>query len=171
MSDSGNKAALGPGRLSVGTKLGYGICDLGGNLFFTAMGFWSLYYLTDTVGIPAAAAGFAVMIGKIWDAATDPMMGFLSDRTRSRWGKRRPYLLFGAVPLFLCMWFFFTNPRIADPTLATIWAAVALCLLNTAYTVVNIPYGSLTPELTTDYHERSSLNGFRFGSASFGTLL
>jgi GPH family glycoside/pentoside/hexuronide:cation symporter len=159
------------GKLSLGTKLGFGVCDLGGNLFFTAMGFWSLYYLTDTVGVPAAAAGVAVMIGKLWDAVTDPMMGFISDRTRTRWGRRRPWLLFGALPLFLGMWWFFTNPNIADPVMATIWAALALCFLNTAYTVVNIPYNSLTPELTQDYHERTSLNGFRFGFAVFGTLL
>ncbi len=159
------------GRLPVRTKLGFGVADLGGNLFFTAMGFWSLNYLTDTVAIPAAAAGAAVMIGKLWDAVTDPMMGFISDRTRTRWGRRRPYLLFGAVPLFLSMWFFFTNPHIANPILVTIWAAFALCLLNTAYTVVNIPYSSLTPELTQDYHERSSLNGYRFGFAVIGTIL
>lgn len=158
-------------RLPLKTKLGFGVCDLGGNLFFTAMGFWSLYYLTDVVGVPAAAAGFAVMVGKLWDAATDPMMGFLSDRTRSRWGRRRPYLLFGAVPLFLAMWYFFTNPRIEGPVALTAWAALALCFLNTAYTVVNIPYNSLTPELTSDYHERSSLNGYRFGFAVFGTMI
>ena len=159
------------GRLPVRTKLGFGVADLGGNLFFTAMGFWSLNYLTDTVAIPAAAAGAAVMVGKLWDAVTDPAMGFISDRTRTRWGRRRPYLLFGAVPLFLSMWFFFTNPHIANPFLATVWAAFALCLLNTAYTVVNIPYSSLTPELTQDYHERSSLNGYRFGFAVIGTIL
>ncbi len=159
------------GRLPVRTKLGFGVADLGGNLFFTAMGFWSLNYLTDTVAIPAAAAGAAVMVGKLWDAVTDPMMGFISDRTRTRWGRRRPYLLFGSVPLLLSMWFFFSNPHIASPVLATIWAAFALCLLNTAYTVVNIPYSSLTPELTQDYHERSSLNGYRFGFAVIGTIL
>lgn len=159
------------GKLPVRTKLGFGVADLGGNLFFTAMGFWSLNYLTDTVAIPAAAAGIAVMAGKLWDAVTDPMMGFISDRTRSRWGRRRPYLLFGSIPLFLSMWFFFTNPHIASTALATVWAAFALCLLNTSYTVVNIPYSSLTPELTQDYHERSSLNGFRFGFAVIGTIL
>ncbi len=165
------KAELAQGRLPVKTKLGFGVADLGGNLFFTAMGFWSLNYLTDTVAIPAAAAGAAVMLGKLWDAVTDPTMGYLSDRTRSRWGRRRPYLLFGAIPLFLSMWFFFTNPHITSPVLAMVWATFALCLLNTAYTVVNIPYSSLTPELTQDYHERSSLNGYRFGFAVVGTIL
>ncbi len=163
--------AKNPGRLSIGTKLGFGAADLGGNLFFTAMGFWTLNFLTDTVGLAAAAAGAAVMVGKLWDAVTDPMMGFISDRTRSRWGRRRPYLLFGAIPLFLTMWWFFTNPRLESQTALTFWAAFALCLLNTAYTIVNIPYSSLTPELTKDYHERTSLNGFRFGFAVIGTIL
>lgn len=158
-------------KLSVGTKLGFGAADLGGNLFFTAMGFWTLNYLTDTVGLAAAAAGAAVMVGKLWDAVTDPMMGFISDRTRTRWGRRRPYLLFGAIPLALTMWYFFSAPKIGSQTWLTIWAALALCALNTAYTVVNIPYSSLTPELTKDYNERSSLNGYRFGFAVIGTIL
>ncbi len=159
------------GKLPIREKLGFGVLDLGGNLFFTALGFWSLNYLTDTVGLAAGLAGTAVMIGKLWDAVTDPMMGFVSDRTRSRWGRRRPYLLFGAVPLFLAMWLFFTNPGFKDPILLFVWATLALMLLNTAYTVVNIPYNSLTPELTDDYHERTSLNGYRFGFAVLGTIL
>ncbi len=165
-----NKSGSGT-RLRLGTKLGFGAADLGGNLFFTAMGFWTLNYLTDTVGLAAAAAGAAVMIGKLWDAVTDPMMGFISDRTRTRWGRRRPYLLFAAVPLALTMWYFFSAPSIQSPAWMAVWAAFALCLLNTAYTVVNIPYSSLTPELTKDYHERSSLNGYRFGFAVIGTIL
>jgi GPH family glycoside/pentoside/hexuronide:cation symporter len=157
--------------LSLRTKLGFGVCDLGGNLFFTAMGFWSLNYLTDVVAVPAAAAGLAVMIAKLWDAVTDPMMGFISDRTRTMLGRRRPYILLGAIPLLLTMWFFFTKPSFTDPITLTAWATLALCLLNTAYTVVNIPYNSLTPELTDDYNERTSLNGYRFGFAVFGTML
>jgi len=158
-------------KLGVGTKLGFGAADLGGNLFFTAMGFWTLNYLTDTVGLAAAAAGAAVMVGKLWDAVTDPMMGFISDRTRSRWGRRRPYLLFGALPLALTMWYFYTAPKAGSQAWLTIWAALALCALNTAYTIINIPYSSLTPELTKDYNERSSLNGYRFGFAVIGTIL
>jgi GPH family glycoside/pentoside/hexuronide:cation symporter len=158
-------------RLTVRTKFSFGICDLGGNLFFTLMGFWSLKYLTDIAGIAAAWAGIAVMAGKVWDAVTDPMMGYISDRTLSRWGRRRPYLLFGAVPLALTMWLFFSVPRTENSFLLVLWAGFALMLLNTAMTVINIPYGSLTPELTGDYHERTSLNGYRFGCAVFGTIL
>lgn len=159
-------------RLPLRVKIGFGIGDLGGNLFFTAMGFYSLIYLTDTVGIAAALAGAAIMIGKIWDAVTDPMMGFISDRTHSRWGRRRPYFLFGALPLLLAMWFFFSAPDFhGSETLGFVWAIAALCLLNTAYTVVNVPYSSLTPELTRDFKERTTLNGYRFSFAVIGTML
>ena len=157
-------------RLTVKEKLGFGIFDLGGNMLFTLMSFWALKYLTDTVGIAAAWAGAAVMIGKAWDAVTDPMMGFISDRTLSRWGRRRIYLLFGAVPMCLTMVFFFTSPQYLPQSMHIVWAVIALMLLNTASTVTNVPYASLTPELTSDYHEQSSLNGYRFGCAVFGTI-
>jgi len=158
-------------KMSFGAKAGFGIGDLGGNLFFTAMGILSLNYLTDVVGILPAAAGLALMISKLWDAVTDPVMGYISDRTRSPWGRRRPYLLFGAVPLALSVWFFFTNPGLPSGTLLTMWAIFALCAVNTGFTVVNIPYSALTPELTKDYHERTSLNGFRFSFAIMGTII
>jgi len=158
-------------RLSIGVKLGYGVCDLGGNLFFTVLAFLLMNYLTDTVGLAAGLAGIAIMIGKVWDAVTDPMAGYLSDRTTHRWGRRRPWIFYGSFPLAITMIIMFTNPRIADQGLLFIWAAVAFCLLCTAYTAVNIPYNSLTPELTQDYHERTSLNGYRFGFAVIGTLL
>jgi GPH family glycoside/pentoside/hexuronide:cation symporter len=161
-----NKAS----RLTVKQKLGFGIFDLGGNMLFTLMSFWVLKYLTDTVGIAAAWAGIAVMIGKAWDAVSDPMMGFISDRTLSRWGRRRVYLLFGAIPMLLAMVFFFTSPSYLPQTMHIAWAVIALMLLNTASTVINVPYASLTPELTTDYNEQSSLNGYRFGCAVFGTI-
>lgn len=158
-------------RLSAKVKLGYGVCDLGGNLYFTIMAFWLMNFLTDTVGLAAGLAGIAILIGKIWDAVTDPVVGYLSDNTQTRWGRRRPYILFGSVPLFLAMIFMFTNPGLEGQTALFIWAIAAFCLLGLAYTVVNIPYSSLTPELTQDFHERTSLNGFRFGFAIFGTLL
>lgn len=159
-------------KLPLHVKIGFGIGDLGGNLFFTAMGFYSLIYLTDTAGLAAGFAGAVILVGKIWDAITDPMMGFLSDSTRSRWGRRRPYFLFGALPLLLSMWYFFSAPDLKGSQLfGFIWAALALCFLNTAYTVVNIPYGSLTPELTKDYKERTALNGYRFSFAVIGTIL
>ncbi|MCF7929041.1 MAG: MFS transporter [Spirochaetales bacterium] len=165
---------LGP-RLGVKEKLGFGVCDLGGNLFFTVIGFYLLIFLTDSVGLPAAVAGTALMIGKIWDAVTDPAVGYLSDRTRSRWGRRRPYLLFGSFALWASMILLFTSPAgtVGEGNISGvfIWACLSFCLANTALTVVNIPYGALTPELTPDYHERTVLNGYRMSFAIVGTFI
>jgi GPH family glycoside/pentoside/hexuronide:cation symporter len=157
--------------LSVREKLGFGVFDLGGNMMFSVIGFWCLHYLTDIAGLSAALAGFALMIGKVWDAVTDPAMGFISDRTRTPLGRRRPYLAAGAIPMGLAFWFFFTAPDTSNQTALVVWAALALILFNTLATVLNIPYSSLTPELTSDYHEQSSLNGYRFGFAVFGTII
>ena len=162
---------MGSQKLALKEKLGYGVCDLGGNLFFTMIGLWLMFYLTEVVGMPPAQASLIVVVGKIWDAVTDPTVGFLSDRTKSRWGRRRSWILWGAAPLFLTMIFMFTNPQLESQTSLFIWGVIAFCLLNTAYTMVNIPYNSLTPELTSDYHERSLLNGYRFMFAVIGTFL
>ena len=157
-------------KLTLRTKLGFGVGDLGGNLLFTALSFWALNYLTDTVGLAAAAAGTALLAGKLWDAVVDPVVGLASDRTRTHWGRRRPWILFGALPLGASLVFFFSAPALEGQTALFWWAFLAFALLNTAFSVVNIPYGSLTPELTTDYHERTNLNGYRFGFAIVGTL-
>lgn len=169
-SDSTTLGAPAAGKLALGTKLGFGVADLGGNLFFTALGFYAAIYLTDTVKIAPAVVALILPIGKLVDAFWDPILGFLSDNTRTRWGRRRPYILLGALPLAAAMAWFWSNPRISDPTTAAIWAVIAFVLLNMTYSVVNIPYSSLTPELTTDYNERSSLNGFRFMFAVVGTI-
>ena len=158
-------------KLPVKVKLGFGIGDIGGNLYFTVVAFWLLNYFTDTVGLAAGIAGVAFGIGKIWDAVTDPLMGFISDRTRTRWGRRRPYLLFGSFVWFIAMIILFTNPQLSNPTALFVWAVAAYCFLSTAFTVVNVPYSSLTPELTKDYHERSSLNGSRAVFMVIGTLI
>lgn len=158
-------------RLPVRKKLGFGIADIGGNLFFTAMGFWTLTYLTDTVYLAPALAGIAIMVAKIWDAVTDPIVGFLSDNTRSRFGRRRPYLLFGALPFGLSLWLFFTKPSVTGQTALFWWALLMLCLVNTTMTLVNIPYSALTPELTSDYNEQTSLNAYRFLCAGIGTIM
>jgi GPH family glycoside/pentoside/hexuronide:cation symporter len=163
-------------KLSVGVKLGYGVADFGGCLFFAATAFVLLNYLTDTVGLSAALAGIALMVGRIWDAFYDPIIGYISDRTKTKMGRRRPFMLGGAIPLFITMIIMFTNPSlvigsgISQPVLF-VYTMVVYIILCTAWSTVNIPYSSLGPELTTDYNERTSLNGYRFGFAAVGTLL
>ena len=163
-------------KLSVGVKLGYGAADFGGNLFFTATAFVLMNYLTDVVGLAAALAGIALMVGRIWDAFYDPIIGYLSDRTKTRMGRRRPFMLGGAIPLFIAMIIMFTNPSLVlgagiSQSVLFVYTMVVYIILCTTYSTVNIPYSSLGPELTTDYHERTSLNGYRFGFAGIGTLL
>ncbi|HWR11291.1 MAG TPA: glycoside-pentoside-hexuronide (GPH):cation symporter [Rectinemataceae bacterium] len=159
-------------KLSLRTKLGYGVCDLGGNLFFTVGSFIVMKYLTDVVGLNPWLAGLSLSVGRVLDAFSDPIVGSLSDRTRTRFGRRRPYMFVGAILLFATMAFFFHNPRLEDQNALFVWAAVGYTLLAAvAYTLVNIPYSSLTPELTQDYNERTSLNGYRFTFAIVGTLL
>lgn len=157
--------------LSLGTKLGFGVCDLGGNLFFTIMGFYLLNFMTDVAKLGAGLAGTAMLVGKICDAITDPTVGYLSDRTRSRWGRRRPWMFWGAIFLFFTMILQYTNPHIESQVWLFIYMAVAYCLLTTAFTMVNIPYGSLTPELTPDFDERTTLNAFRMSFAVVGTFI
>ena len=161
-----------PKRLTMKTKLGFGVGDLGGNLFFTMIGFYLMSFLTDTVMLGAALAGAAAWIGKICDAITDPTVGFLSDRTRTKWGRRRPWMFAGAIFLFFTMILQFTNPNLShNQVVLFIWMALAFCLLTTAYTMVNIPYCALIPELTSDFHERTVLNAYRTIFAIFGTVL
>ena len=157
-------------RLSGRVKVSFGVCDLGGNLFFSIVGFHLLFYLTDVVGLAPALAGSALAVGRVWDAITDPVVGYLSDNTRTRWGRRRPYMFVGAVLLFGAMIFMFTNPQIEAQIPLFIWAALSFMLLNTFYTIVSIPYSSLTPELTSDYQERTVLNGYRHTFAVIGTM-
>jgi len=161
-------------KLSIGVKLGYGVCDFGGNLFFTATAFVLMIYITDTMGLAAGLAGTALFIGRIWDAFYDTIIGYVSDRTSTKLGRRRPYMLAGAVPLFIAMILMFTNPALFRENLSQtglfIFTIVVYILLCTAYSTVNIPYCSMTPELTDDYHERTSLSGYRFGFAAIGTL-
>lgn len=153
------------------TKLGFGIGDLGGNLFFTIMGFYLLYYLTDVVGLLPALAGTALMIGKVWDAITDPITGYISDRTRTRWGRRRPYMFVGAITSFFCMGLMFMPVELSSQMKQFVYVTFLYCTLNTAYTLVNIPYAALLPELTEDYNQRTILTGYRMSFAVIGTFV
>lgn len=158
-------------KVSRKVTFGFAIGDLGGNLFFTMIGFYLLYYLTDVVNISAAAAGTVLLIGKAWDAVTDPVTGFLSDRTLSRWGRRRPYMFVGSILSLLFMYLMFTRIDTPSPMVAIIYVTVIYCLLNTAYTLVNIPYAALLPEITDDFDARTVLTGYRMAFAVIGTFV
>ncbi|MEN9232001.1 MAG: MFS transporter [Thermostichus sp. DG02_5_bins_236] len=158
-------------RLSLWTKLAYGVGDLGTGMTANILLFFLLPFLTNTVGMAAGLAGSIYAITRLWDAINDPIIGILSDRTRSRWGRRRPWLLFAAIPFglsFLAQWWIPFPGRIGP--LFAYYLLVSL-LFNTFYSAANIPYAALTPELTQDYDERTQLNQFRFAFSVGGSIV
>jgi GPH family glycoside/pentoside/hexuronide:cation symporter len=157
-------------RLSVREKLGYGLGDTASHFVWDMVGFWILIFYTDTFGISAAAAGTIMFIARLWDMASDPLMGVISDRTRTRWGKFRPYILWTAVPYGVLAVLAFSTPDLGQ-TGKVIYAAVTYLLLMTAYTAINLPYSSLGAVMTADSYERTSLNTYRFVCAFIGQLI
>ncbi|MFS8900781.1 MFS transporter [Synechococcus sp. H60.2] len=158
-------------RLSWWTKLAYGVGDLGTGMTANILIFFLLPFLTNTVGLAAGLAGSIYAITRFWDALNDPLIGILSDRTRSRWGRRRPWLLFSALPFaltFAAQWWIPFPGRTG--LLFAYYLAVSL-LFNTFYSAANIPYASLTAELTQDYDERTQLNQFRFAFSVGGSMV
>ena len=157
-------------RLTVKEKVGYGLGDTASHFVWDMVGFWILIFYTDTFGISAAAAGTIMLIARIWDMVSDPLMGVISDRTRTRWGKFRPYILWAALPYSVLAVLAFTTPDLGQ-TGKVIYAAVTYLLLMTAYTAINLPYSSLGAVMTSDSIERTSLNTYRFVCAFVGQLI
>jgi glycoside/pentoside/hexuronide:cation symporter, GPH family len=164
------------GKLSFSTKLAFGAGDLGSAITANLLIFYLSPFLTDVAGLSPGLAARTQLVGKIWDAVNDPMVGVLSDRTTSRWGRRYPWMIFGAVPFgifFFMQWVvpkFSDNPGVNEWGLFGFYTVISI-LFNTFYTIVNLPYTALTPELTQDYNERTSLNSFRFTFSIGGSIL
>ena len=166
---SGRGSPGSDSTLSLGVKFGYGIGDFAFNLLLQSTSLFLIYFFTDVFLVGAAAAGAIVLVSKLWDAVTDPLMGVLSDHTHTRWGKKRPYLLFGALPFGLSIFLLFLAPELSA-TGKVIYGFLTFILFSTAITVVNIPYGALTAVLTQDTRQRSRLTAFRMTFALIGTL-
>ncbi len=149
------------GRLSVFTKLSYGFGDFGYSAAYTVVAFLFLFYLTDTAHLSPALAGTALLVTKVWDAVIDPFLGHLTDHTVTRWGRRRPYFLFGFVPFGLTFFLLWVIPRGMSQTGMLLYVIVTVILHVTVFSAMSIPYSSLTAELTPDYDERTSLTGYR----------
>lgn len=158
-------------KLLLKIKLGYGAGEFASSIFWITIAFWLMNYLTDEVGLSAALAGLAIMVGKALDAVIDPGVGFLSDRTQNRLGRRRPWFLWGAVPFGIAYFIMFTNFHIQGQTAIFAWESLAFILLCLAYSCTNVPFNSLLPELTKDYNERTSLTGYKSMFAVVATLL
>jgi GPH family glycoside/pentoside/hexuronide:cation symporter len=159
-------------KMTLGSKFRYGLADMGFALITSAMQFFLLFYYTDVAGIDPGLAGLALMVGKLtWDAVNDPLFGYWSDRTRSRFGRRRIYMLIGAVPLGFAAWIMFSLPKGLTGAGAFFAVLLSFWLVDTFHTMTTTPYYALTPELTRDYSERASLTSIRMVYSVFGYIL
>ena len=150
--------------------LGYGAGDIGFNLYWTGLSVYLLFYYTDVLGIEPLTAGLIFSISIFWDAITDPLMGYIATRTRTRWGRFRPYILLGAPFMGISFVMMFAAP-IIFPSALVLSSAAAHVLFRTLFTIVSIPYSSLSAVLTTDSRARNKLAGFRMLGAIVGGLL
>jgi glycoside/pentoside/hexuronide:cation symporter, GPH family len=157
-------------KLSVKEKVGYGLGDTASHFVWDMVGFWILIFYTDTFGISAAAAGTIMLIARFWDMLSDPLMGIIADRTNTRWGKFRPYILWMALPYSILAVLTFSTPDLGA-TGKVIYAGVTYLLLMTVFTAINLPYSSLGAVMTSDSYERAGLNSYRFIFAFAGQFI
>jgi glycoside/pentoside/hexuronide:cation symporter, GPH family len=157
-------------RLSFAEKAGYSLGDAAANFVFMTMILFQLNFYTDTLGISAAAAGTLLLVGRLWDAFFDPMMGVMADRTNTRWGKFRPWVLWTSIPWGIAMILAYTNPGLGL-TGNLVWACLTNVLLMTLYSANNTPYSALSGVMTGDGNERTRLSSFRFVAAMIAQLI
>jgi len=159
------------GRLSFGEKVGYSLGDAASNFYWKTFEFFIIFFYTDVFGISAGAVGTMMLVTRIMDAVADPIMGSIADRTRTRWGHFRPYLIWFSIPLALAGVLTFTTPNLGSGG-KLVYAYVTYCFLMLLYTVVNIPYSALLGVMTPNSKERTSLASFRFvGAFSVAVLV
>jgi GPH family glycoside/pentoside/hexuronide:cation symporter len=157
-------------KLSVKEKIGYSLGDTASHFVWDMVGFWLLFFYTDVYGISAVAAGTIMLIARFWDMAIDPVIGVISDRTNTRWGKFRPYILFGAIPYAVLAVLIFTTPNFGE-TGKILYAGATYILLMTAYAAINLPYSALGAVMTDDTYERAGLNTYRFIAGFTGQFI
>ncbi len=150
-------------------RIGFAVGDFGFNLYWQGLGLFLIYYQTDVLGIPAAWAGLCYLAASVWDGLTDPVMGAIADRTRSRWGPYRPYLLFGSLPLAGAFGLAFWAPALSLPWLIAYTLATQL-VVRALYTALAIPYSSLSVAITSDSAQRTTLAGLRMQCAFLGGI-
>ncbi|WP_298467550.1 glycoside-pentoside-hexuronide (GPH):cation symporter [uncultured Erythrobacter sp.] len=158
-------------EVGLAEKLGYGIGDLASGLMLNFFGVFLLYFFVDLGGLAPAAIGLMLLLTKLVDAFTDPVMGMVADRTRTRWGRYRPYLLLGSVPLGLTMILIFSAPDSLGETGLLIWAYVTYTLCMLAFTSVNVPYGGLLGVISPSSKTRTSVTAFRMFFSALGGIL
>ena len=150
-------------------RAGYGIGDYAICLYWSGIGLYLLYFYTDVVGISPILAGWIYALGIGWDAITDPFMGYLAERTKTKMGSYRPFIYYGSIPLALSFVLLFWVPPF-EGTVLFLFLILVNLIHRSCFTIVSVPYSSLTARITNDSNERTKLTTARMISASFGTL-
>lgn len=170
MSDVKTNANERTAKLSLKEKIGYGFGDAASNFYWAIIGSYLVFFYTDIFGISATAVAIMMVITKFIDACTDPLIGALADRTNTRWGKFRPYLLFGALPMAGAAVLTLSTPDLTD-TGKLVWAYCTYTMMMLTYTILNLPYSSLAGVITANTSERNSLFSIRFFFAYFTSII
>lgn len=159
-------------KLPAAVKTLYGVADCGIAMLTATLQFFLLFFFTDVLGLDPGLTGTALMVGKLtWDVINDPIFGYWSDRVKTPLGRRRPFLIFGAIPLGVVTWMLFSLPSGLQGAVAFVAVLGSFLLFDTLHTLVSVPYYSLTPELTRDYDERTSLTTVRMVFSVIGYIL
>ena len=157
-------------KVTLKEKIGYGLGDAASSIFWKLFGMYLLFFYTDVFGMPAAAVGTMFLITRIWDSLVDPVVGILADRTRTRWGRFRPFILWFAVPFGVLGILTFTTPDFGM-TGKIVWAYVTYTLMMMVYSTVNVPYASLLGVISPDPDTRTELSSYRMIFAFLGSIL
>jgi len=157
-------------KLSIKEKVGYALGDTAANFIFQTMVMFQLAFYTDTFGITAAAAGTLLVVVRVWDAIFDPIMGIVADRTKTRWGKFRPWILWTAVPFGIMGFLAFVTPDFSAGG-KLMYAYITYIVLMMVYSANNLPYSALSGVMTGDLGERTSLSSYRFVFAMLAQLI
>lgn len=155
---------------SLKEKIGYGFGDMSSSMFWKIFTAYLPFFYANIFGLSLEATGVLMLVARIWDAVSDPMMGIISDRTHTRWGKYRPYLLWVALPFAIAGVLLFTTPDMGQ-TGKTIWAYITYILMMTVYTAINVPYGSMLGVMTEDSDEKTVFSSFRMFFAYGGSFI
>lgn len=157
-------------RIGLGEKLGYGVGDLPSGLYLNFFGAYLLFFFVDLGGVAPAAMALMLLLSRVFDAVTDPVMGIIADRTRTRWGRYRPYLLFGAIPFGVTGFAIFAAPEMS-PGWLLVWAYVTYGLTMLAFTAVNVPYSGLLGVISPSATQRANVTAYRMFFSGFAGIM
>ena len=151
-------------------KIGYGFGDMSSSMFWKIFSYYLPFFYSNIFGLSLADAGMLMLITRVWDAVSDPMMGVIADRTHTRWGKYRPFLLWIAAPFAIAGILLFTTPDMG-PTGKLVWAYVTYILMMTVYTAINVPYGAMLGVMTDDSNTKTVFSSYRMFFAYGGSFI